>query len=779
MVGRFLFGLHQKPYMKRPVLSAVSLIGILLFSAVFVQAYGGDGNVVVSSEPVPPSENSSDPVPPSNTSSEPVPTSGVCNDGEDNDNDTLTDRTDTGCTAIYRYDRSEYDMRDSDLTYELYGDKEIGLNEISVAIPGFVERSYGVRIEDCNPLQGSCVSSSSIGNGEAKVVEQSVNGLGYSQWAGGDLESVSVSSDGSVRIGEVDAESNGTSIINEPLSGSIFSDAAVETCGNGDRNMGEGKNTGCPQDWGLPDDLVTENGPRTAKKSGSDISEELGNFEANIGISNNYNLVQSDNPDYNMDFVGGEPSGERNIDITSLDLTEYGTVLYPHQGISGAPDFYAEGREIFKIYPYASEKTYASVSDTDLVLEGDIEKYTTSFSSERRYQTGCTDMVNYTCENNGRICTSVDSNQVRNYSLRQETKTVNIPTKRYEIKNTDGSGPWQNAGYQTNNTDLGLAINVVRNVQDGYSTHSVPKCDERTQLKICSQIPGTEGGTCNPVREWEFKYTPEEIEIGNMGSGEAYTSTKSESLDIKYESIQLKDSPVFSTDYGSNSRLPSDVNSTKALFKGDYPLEEISHDGFYYTVEPDYSRGDFSNSPAIATSSFDIMAQDGKFHSRRDYYGVFDADGTNGFGDSFIALEEGQVTQNTPAFDAETAIISPSGEKVGSDEGFLEASQNDFVDADDFLGPGDCPENFIYCVAAVDLDIKEWGDWSNPARPEFEFETIDKVHVNQSFGACRKYQELIGGARESILRCQYDYGENFPSGPVPFHKPNIVGGENS
>lgn len=750
--------------MYRHLLSAAFILGLLLFS-VSVQAYGGDGSVAISGEQ--------------------IPSSGVCNDGNDNDGDGLTDGEDTGCTGVYSYDRSEYDMRDSDLSYELYGDEELNPGDLSIAQPGFVERSLDVILEDCRALDADCAYSSSVGAGSPQLVEYSIDSLGYAQWAGGELKNigVSVSDSGVAELdsGEADRDTYGAALADNPVFGSITEDPEVETCGNGDRNMNEGKNTGCPQDWGLPDDLTVDGEPRTAEQSSTDITDELKNsFTVNVGINHGASVEQSDYPDYTMDLEGLEPSGEYTINIQSPGEEPREEEYYEHDGITEAPDFFADGREIKAVYPYAEETTYTQeeVMDTDLVVEEGITNYE---RSGFEFYTDCDiggDGSNVSCDPTGTsYCTDADvvSNTVRNYSLQDDTKIINIDTKAYRTQQTDN--PTENPGYREDISDRGLTVNVERDISAGYDNLPADNCPTETNEMECDFEPGN-SDSCSPTDQ-EAIYLDEEPDYTGEGYGTSYTTTESHETDIVYESMEFREETVFSTDYLENEGLPSETDSVEALFNDDYNLEDVEYNGVYYTIEPDYHYGDFSNSPAASSSSFEVTVQDGQFHSKRDYYGVFNVDGPSGFGDSFIALKNGQITQEIPAFNRETAIVSPSGEKVGNSEGFLQASEQNFVGLGDYSSPGECPNNFIFCVAAVDLSIQEWSNWNNPTQPEFEFETIDKVHVNQSFGACRKYQELIGGARNSILRCQYDYAEDFPSEPVPFHKPELVGGGDS
>ena len=766
--------------MYRHLLSAAFILGLLLFAAVSVQAYGGDGSVQISGEP--------------------APTSGVCNDGNDSDGDGLTDGEDTGCTKVYGYDRSEYDMRDSDLTYAMYGNEELGPGDLSISQPGFVERSLDVRLEDCRTLDSECVYSSSIGGGTPQLVEYWIDGLGYAQWAGGTLENTGVSSSDSalteLNSEEADRDTYGAALVDNPVFGAITEDPEVETCGNGDRNMGEGKNTGCPQDWGLPDDLITSDGARTALQSSTDITDELGSFEVNVG-ENYYpwDVTQSDPPRYTMNMMGieayGGPSSnaiDADLNIQSPGEDPRSQKLYDHWGISDAPDYFTDGRELKAVYLHSSPQSIDTVKDYDIAgYNDDLTHYVLpDFGDRERITRGCyfsPDAEGWECDYSGKqYCIGNIQNHARNYSLEEDTVTVSKTNKWYSTRKPDSNNgkEWRDGGYEKVTTNHDLTVEVTRDVSGGYEQVDAYNCNNRIQESSCEEKAGVDNpnGTCIETNQQPV-YEDAEPDYNGDRPGKVNEVVDGGSIDIKYDSLEYREKTVFSTDYSENEGLPSETDSIEALFSGDYDLADVEYNGPYYTIEPDYAYGDFSNSPAVSSSSFEIVVQDGKFHSKRDYYGVFNVDGTNGFGDSFIALKEGQITQEIPAFNRETAIVSPAGEKVGNSEGFLEASETNFVDTGDYSSPGECPENIIFCVAAVDLSIKEWGDWGNPAQPEFEFETIDKVHVNQSFGACRKYQELIGGPRESILRCQYDYANDFPSEPVPFHKPNLVGGDGS
>lgn len=757
------------------------LVYVALFSslAIFVipsvTSFGGDGQLDVLGGP--------------------VPGEGVCSDDKDNDKDGLTDEEDPGCTRLYANEESEYDMRDSDLTYVM----EDYLNEFTGSHPGFIQRNFFVARGDSPDRE----------NG--KIIEYYLEQRGYPYWAGHKIKEKEISFSDSV-AGTDDYQglepAGGSSgvAVNYPAEWTFapYYYNIWQYCGNGVRDpISSGgtlleNNDNCPEDFGFPDQLRNEDGePRTQVQSNSgDISSQLkDNFEADVGITHVFPSQQEDNPDYTMDFVGVEDEGTYTEDITSPGSDPTSEIVYEHDGIWDAPDFYASGRNLVKIFPYASETEIDKVKDVDLVKETGITDYDydwtkTDFRTDCRFPDGT---YNVSCDSDGgtSYCTGSDyqENNVKNYSLTSDPVDLTQNTERYEIKNTEDNEEIEDPGYKEDFTDLdGIEITVNREVKDGYSTHEADNCPSETSEAKCDYEPGN-SAPCEYVTTSKDIYTDSGFNIDGVEPGASYTDTDSGKTSFKYEEIEIRQEPIFSTVFDNNEGMDSDINSTKALFEGDYPLGKIKYEGIYYSPEIseklELAERRFGNSPSVSISSFDIMVQDNKFHSRRDYYSTFNIDGKNGLGDSYVAVKEGKLTEggsflqdteDFPAFDRDTVVTSGSGAKIGPAS--PEPGSGGLVELEDFQEssevPDECPEEPIFCVTAVDLSMKPWDEWESPSEPDFEFEEIDTVHVNESWGACRKYQELIGGARESILRCQYDWGEHFPGEPVPYNEPEVI-----
>jgi hypothetical protein len=735
-------------------ISAMFLIVLMLLTVSPVVSYGGDGNLTLAAPP--------------------PPTTGICSDGTDNDGDTLTDGEDPGCTKPYALDRSEYDMRDTDLSYNLYDDTPPDSDDLTLFVPGSTKRHYLLKAIDESKVPKT---------DQNQIYESYLDQLGYAQWAGGEQKWELLTVGGAVSVNP--GFRTGEAITNEPVSPEfLFDEDGVRTCGNGDREMDEGNNLGCPQDFGFPDQLrdSSADGKRTQDKVSTDISSELGDFEADVGIDHDGDgdSLQSDNPDYTMDFVGEEASG-----TVRWDISGEGEPTQPepidHAGIDNAPDFYGSNRDLYKIYPYAEDSgNQETVTDYDIEKEENIKGYFKDGDGETYYD--CKNPgENMTCvdkDQENQECTSVDNHQVNNYTVnRDDEVTVNIDTEKYEIKNNDGQeDEWEDPGYERDITDQNLEVIVTRDKLTGNNEQDAPNCDGWSGEK-CVLKPGeSSGGSCDLDPVNEDVYEEREINIDNLKSGDAYTDKSSGSIEVKYEKIRIKDDKVFSTKYETNDDLDSDTSSIQALFGNEYSSVEdkIIDKGSYYGFEQSISPRDFSNSPAYSASRFKIVVQDNKFHSKRDYYGVWNVDGKNGFGDSFVAIKEGDIENENGPFLNETSIEVGSG----GNPGYIDANENvNFVTPSDYSSPS-CPGQSIFCVSAADVSVKPWDDWASGNSPGFEIETIDTVNVSESWGACRKYQELIGGARESILRCQYDWDDDFPSGPTPFWEPPVVGGEN-
>jgi len=252
----------------------------------------------------------------------------------------------------------------------------------------------------------------------------------------------------------------------------------------------------------------------------------------------------------------------------------------------------------------------------------------------------------------------------------------------------------------------------------------------------------------------------------------------SHSAKVKFEDIVFADEGYFSTNPSQND---APTGSEEGLFDsvgptwGDNDLDNRQH---FWTTDVDSTNNEyFSNSPARSSSEMKIghMGNEDIYRSVRTWYGTFDADGPYGHGDSYVSVDRGSTRVGVPVFNNESAITSGDGSSLSD-------PVQPQMDAG-FLSPGDyggtsCPGGKWFCVAAVDVSLKNLDSWSsstNPGSSAVEFKDDNVRHVNESWGVCRKFQKLIGGAEESYLRCQYDNSREqiFPGGPTPYVKPEV------
>jgi hypothetical protein len=731
-----------------PYLASLAVLVCMFLLITPASTYGGDGNLTLAEAP--------------------PPITGVCNDGTDNDGDGLTDGDDTGCTKLYSYDRSEYDMRDSDLTYELYDGSAPTSSGPTISIPANLTWNYLVALND-------------VSVSDTRVSEWYLDNFGYQQWAAGDIEFETLG----IENGIVVEPEEGDAVVERPVGIDLAAMSDPESCGNGDRDLDEGNNLGCPKDFGFPDQLRTSSGSRTEDQVSTDISTELKDeFEVDVGIAHSNPLQQSDNPDYTMDFVGTEAEGEFIYDIESPangggHNPPDSEKMIEHQGIENAPDFYGKNRKIRMMWPKAEETEIGKVEDYDRVKETGLTDMVSSTVSVST----CEDPKgNFTCApaSGKGPCKSRDSNTVKHYKeLKDDTKTLTQTTYEYKIENTGGSsGAWQDPGYKDAKESIGeITVKVDRNLENGYTEVDARNCNARYSGEDCELFFGDNdaGSSCTDGTEEKDGYESEPIEAPDMPPGEAYTSAPSGKTSIKYEDIGYEKEDVFSTVYEDNTGMKSDIDSIQGLFGESYSSsqeENITYKNPYYSYEQEISDRNFSNSPAFSSSSFKVVVQDNKFHSKRDFYGVWNVDGSYGFGDSFVALKEGNIKNDPEPFLNETRIKRNDGVNPG----FIKANEDvNFVGPGDYSSPS-CPGNSVFCVSAADVTVKPFEDWSSGNSPGFEIETMDTLNVSEHWGVCRKYQDLIGGAKESILRCQYDWGDDFPSEPTPFWEPEVVPG---
>ncbi|MFB6147653.1 MAG: hypothetical protein ABEJ66_02105, partial [Candidatus Nanohaloarchaea archaeon] len=157
----------------------------------------------------------------------------------------------------------------------------------------------------------------------------------------------------------------------------------------------------------------------------------------------------------------------------------------------------------------------------------------------------------------------------------------------------------------------------------------------------------------------------------------------------------------------------------------------------------------------VSLSNFKVVVKDGEraFKSKRESLQVFDADGPNGQGDGYIAIEDDSTGKTIE----------------GSTAGFLgkEVSESrtaaSFVSSSDVPVP-DCPDS-QKCVASVDVSLQNlasWGSTDPNTGLHWDFVQGNPFALGQSFGTCMLYKKISG---DETVNCAYD--TNPPPPPPP------------
>lgn len=679
---------------------------------------------------------------------EPPPSEGICNDGVDQDGDGYTDSNDPGCTKPFNLDRAEEDVRDSDATWAFSGEPSYDWQSPSLGHAGWYRHAQLAGWDGW----GDSVSNS---GDDAVVTEQyAENPSGF--WAGGSRITKDITYD------NASVKSYGGDSM--PVSNPTGSGISSYICGNGDRDSGEGDNMQCPEDWGLPDDLG-----RTESESTSMITNFL-SYEHTISSPETGHSETVVN--YIMDLEGYEWNDDDTDYIWSLSSND--DYAYTYDEIIYDPDFYTRPGDrdgIWMVYlSEGDDKTIGSVTNHEQKYD-DFDHYT--YAGE--IQTGCSNVgYNETCSSTGsQVCTSNNNRQITEHLLDSNSDTLTADSqKRYTTKNE----PYD---YNRNSDRLGFQIEVWHYDEKYGSDIDAYECtNDNVDVKTCDTTGTPNAGTCTADKESYYTNDgPKNIPYDYN----EYTRT------YKYAELVWEEQKVFDTNPAESPRSSKEAmfdehrNPFSASPIGErHPkydeISAVSSGGrAYWTADSDRPIQSFSNDPAVSSSSFKVEVDSNLFKSKRDWYGVFDADGTFGGGDSYIPVKQGSVTGDAvdSIFGNETQIVSGDGTSVGA----MEGQEADYVSASDY-GAESCPGSYGFCVQPVDISTAPLSSWSDPSNaPQMGSgivsETEGNAHVNASWSVCRLFQEQNGGADNSFLRCQFDHARNYPSGPTPSYRTAI------
>jgi hypothetical protein len=674
--------------------------------------------------------------------------SAECSDGNDNDGDGYADGNDPGCTKPFNLDRAEEDVRDSDATYA-FANGEPNVGDASPAFPGWYKDAQLAGWDGWNDQVSQSGTQATASEQYAK------NEDGF--WAGGDRFTHDVSF--------TDSTSKSYSIGSFVVSIPAPDDVTDRTCGNGDRESGEGDNMGCPQDWGLPDDLG-----RTESESSSSITSYL-SYDSSVTSPETGNeplLV-----DYTMDMEGYEHNTDHTDYIYGLSSDT--TKVYPIDEINNDPDFYTRPGDrdgIWKVWlKDTQEVKIGEVTDHDKKYD-DFDHYTDSGTD---IDTSCDDVgFNETCDYSGDHCVSNNDRTIPEHLLDANSDTLTADTQR---RYTSKTGTYD---YTREKTREGFQVTVWHDDERMGSDINAYECtNNNVKEASCDTTGSPSAGTCH-TEDSRDVYT------NNQKTDVPYDYEENTKT-YKYDKLVWDEEKIYDTNPGESPRdskrglfgqytyLGYQIGTRHPQYSDIYPVS--SGGRAYWTVDANMTYGGFSNHPAVSSSVFKVELDSNDFFvSKRDWYGLYDADGSYGGGDSYVPIKQGSVSGDAvnSIFGNETKIVSSDGTTVGT----MEGQEANYVGPNDY-GGASCPDGFGFCVAAIDLNNEPLSSWSNPSNPPqpgsgITFEQEGLAHVNESWSVCRLYQEQIGGADNSFLRCQFDHARNYPNGPTPSYRAGIL-----
>ena len=643
-----------------------------------------------------------------------------CTDGGDTDGDGRADSGDPGCVKPFGRDGDEADYRDTDMSATFGGVPSASSASVTQGGETFVN-AYLSYVDGINP---------------PSIVREYYNQKGeWSKSPSGAIpdrqnvaRSPGVANPASTYFASLqDFFQKGNIVVDTPFG--IFNSPGIDNyyCGNGQRNTGE-DNFNCPKDYGLPDDVGD-----TKVTSGQTITQQLGSA-SDMGWTS-----ESDPLTYNANLNADEASGTKNEDVRNGGSSK----TYDATSNGGFPDFYMNSDPAITIYQKtldSSNNQFGSTTDWD-TPEQTGDDYDSGGGS---VATGCSGGGGgEKCTTNGKVCTSISSNQQPLYTLTTETDTHTASTETYYTTNAKPN-------INEQNTALGLTVNVQYNPNPGAPSSYVEadNCGGKSQTYSYTCFNASKG--CGGgITGYSDKKTSSSI---------TYEKKTSTTYTYSYEDLTWANYAYFATDPASST-----ISPPSGLWGGAVQAISFNNNRHYWSVAKDDDSYFFDNDEAVASSEMKITHNGGNnYWSTREWYGLFDADGPDGTGDSYITIGEPQ--KNEP-FNAETSLISPNGDDPGRTYGLYQ----DFVDA---KGAG-CGEWF--CVSAQDVYLQNLNSWGSPTSPSTGIKIDDTTKpVSADYSVCRTFQEMIGGVNESYLRCQYDDSRSFPEGPTASYPLKVI-----
>jgi hypothetical protein len=603
----------------------------------------------------------------------------ACTDGIDNDNDGKVDGNDSGCSKPYYSDDSEGNFYDVDASWVFSGNSAPTSSGPSVFFGSAVKAVGGSTWGD----------NSSGGQLQEYYIRDSDQ-----SWGGGNITSTSVSVNG--KIGTRDSYSE---IIDIPAPGT------GDACGDGNPGSGDGSEYGernCPRDYGMKnevifDDVSSMNGVTydvdephgDTVVDGLKCEEPHGSKTADVSDGNDeYFDVglghKQGGPDYFVPSGGLDSANEHKINSVEClpgSYTKIGEVTDYYLKDQNPVDTAGSSKTRYTTAGNASASGSTYCGDYQIKHDDDIRSTTTTVS-----KTGSPEIIDIT---------NYDSYGAKRDA---EPKDISVEVTHDELAQSDSDNEYrdcQNKGTYYSDCDL--------------SDDNLRSCD-------------TQQATVYEYNEDGF--TPDE--------------SKSRTVSIYYENWNLDTSNVYQSNTADG--LNEIAGEVSEYSESDFVFDK---EGFYPVISDDgNSQG---NDNANSYSHYDVEAtgSGGDFKVLRDRSLVLDADGPEGFGNGYVAINN----------------QSGGNHVVGASNRFLSRELKDGTVTDDYIGTGDvptlsCPGDYTKCVASVDVKTTQSG-WTSATSSSYTFDyTVKKT--GSSLSTCMMYNRLANDG--SSIQCLEDGG---------------------
>lgn len=566
----------------------------------------------------------------------------------------------------------------------------------------------------------------------------------------------------------------------------------------------------CPEDYGLPSDAADSSTDADSRYTITrTFNDEVGQYDVNdIGSVSGVGDGGDDTDDFisydagltgSSAFVAEEHNQDETEDITGK-FKGSGTVTYEDENWQETPDFYLKdgGTEIWMKYVKLSGSTAISDSQNPVqtydLTTGTFDDYADSASGSYS-DTSCSASSGWECDGTDHDvdCKSVSQNTVDSHYLKQETITLNAdaPTR---YMTSEGSN--NDINEDTSNAPS-FTVDVTYNHDYGTTEVDADNCasgeDGTITTYTCDNT--SYGGSCSTSGSEDY-YNEDTGNPDGEGTGVYYDGVDQKEWEYRYQTLTYDDAKIFDVNPAENpSGHPLD--SDFALFRGtsfktnsgastinDY--DNVDRDRLsiltqgetaYYSWDITKGSEDFSNDPAVSLSTFSMDVTGGvDFHSVRDTFETYDADGPYGESDGFIAIEHDIQNEGT-SYEQKSSSRSITGttslflqEESQKSNSESSIQYMDFVSTSNVPIPS-CPGDQVKCVAMVDVSLKDVNNWgSNNPSTGFQFDiTGTPPPTSQSMSVCKMYQRISNEESFSLdsssnQQCEFEEGDYTNSG---------------